>query len=68
MAASGVNVAELELKSSKQMKRLELRKSHSWWWDSHISPKNSKQHFENLEGDVYPHVWHDILTLMAKDS
>lgn len=42
MAASGVN-------SSKQMKRLESRKSHSWWWDSHISPKNSKWLFENLE-------------------
>ncbi|GAU44759.1 hypothetical protein TSUD_246520 [Trifolium subterraneum] len=42
MATSGVN-------SSKQMKRLESRKSHSWWWDSHISPKNSKWLFENLE-------------------
>ncbi|KAF8662987.1 hypothetical protein HU200_055573 [Digitaria exilis] len=25
------------------------RKSHSWWWDSHISPKNSKWLAENLE-------------------
>ncbi|MED6192369.1 hypothetical protein PIB30_009447 [Stylosanthes scabra] len=31
------------------MKRLESRKSHSWWWDSHISPKNSKWLSENLE-------------------
>ncbi|KAJ4719251.1 protein NETWORKED 4A-like [Melia azedarach] len=31
------------------MKRLESRKSHSWWWDSHISPKNSKWLAENLE-------------------
>ncbi|KAG4966470.1 hypothetical protein JHK84_041052 [Glycine max] len=43
MAASGVH-------SCKQMRRLESRKSHSWWWDSHISPKNSKWLFENLEG------------------
>ncbi|XP_057725176.1 protein NETWORKED 4A [Arachis stenosperma] len=35
--------------TNKQMKRLESRKSHSWWWDSHISPKNSKWLFENLE-------------------
>lgn len=31
------------------MKRLESRKSHSWWWDSHISPKNSKWLEENIE-------------------
>ncbi|KAL0923139.1 hypothetical protein M5K25_007186 [Dendrobium thyrsiflorum] len=31
------------------MKRLASRKSHSWWWDSHISPKNSKWLSENLE-------------------
>lgn len=31
------------------MKRLESKKSHSWWWDSHISPKNSKWLSENLE-------------------
>ncbi|XP_058747995.1 protein NETWORKED 4A [Vicia villosa] len=42
MAASGVN-------SSKQMKRLESRKSHSWWWDSHIGPKNSRWLSANLE-------------------
>ncbi|KAI5434855.1 protein NETWORKED 4A isoform X1 [Lathyrus oleraceus] len=42
MAASGVN-------SSKQMKRLESRKSHSWWWDSHIGPKNSRWLSGNLE-------------------
>ncbi|XP_061371050.1 protein NETWORKED 4A-like [Gastrolobium bilobum] len=42
MAASGVH-------SNKQMNRLESRKSHSWWWDSHISPKNSKWLSENLD-------------------
>ncbi|KAJ1377978.1 Protein Networked [Sesbania bispinosa] len=42
MAASGAH-------SKKQMRRLESRKSHSWWWDSHISPKNSKWLAENLE-------------------
>lgn len=31
------------------MKRLASKKSHSWWWDSHISPKNSKWLSENLE-------------------
>ncbi|KAB2616696.1 leucine-rich repeat-containing protein [Pyrus ussuriensis x Pyrus communis] len=31
------------------MKRLESRKSRSWWWDSHISPKNSKWLADNLE-------------------
>ncbi|KAK8963320.1 hypothetical protein KSP40_PGU021350 [Platanthera guangdongensis] len=31
------------------MKRTQSRKSHSWWWDSHISPKNSRWLFENLE-------------------
>ncbi|CAK7323482.1 unnamed protein product [Dovyalis caffra] len=34
---------------SKNFKRLQSRKSHSWWWDSHISPKNSKWLTENLE-------------------
>ncbi|KAK8584597.1 hypothetical protein V6N13_138555 [Hibiscus sabdariffa] len=34
---------------TKSMKRLESRKSHSWWWDSHISPKNSRWLAENLE-------------------
>lgn len=28
---------------------MQSRKSHSWWWDSHISPKNSKWLAENLE-------------------
>ncbi|CAI0431472.1 unnamed protein product [Linum tenue] len=35
--------------SRKSMKRLESKKSHSWWWDSHISPKNNKWLMENLE-------------------
>ncbi|XVF46230.1 hypothetical protein PTKIN_Ptkin03bG0010800 [Pterospermum kingtungense] len=34
---------------TKGLKRLESRKSHSWWWDSHISPKNSRWLAENLE-------------------
>ncbi|XP_042042348.1 protein NETWORKED 4A-like [Salvia splendens] len=32
-----------------KMKRLESKKSHSWWWDSHVSPRNSKWLQENLE-------------------
>ncbi|CAM8955432.1 unnamed protein product [Rhodiola kirilowii] len=35
--------------AKKQMRRMESKKSHSWWWDSHISPKNSKWLAENLE-------------------
>ncbi|XP_030464351.1 protein NETWORKED 4A-like [Syzygium oleosum] len=31
------------------MKRMEPRKSHSWWWDSHIGTKNSKWLADNLE-------------------
>ncbi|XP_070674275.1 protein NETWORKED 4A-like isoform X3 [Malus domestica] len=37
------------VESNKTMKRLESRKSRSWWWDSHISPKNSKWLADNLE-------------------
>ncbi|XP_042016766.1 protein NETWORKED 4A-like [Salvia splendens] len=32
-----------------EMKRLEPKKSHSWWWDSHVSTKNSKWLQENLQ-------------------
>ncbi|XP_077239310.1 protein NETWORKED 4B-like [Tasmannia lanceolata] len=32
-----------------KMKRTQTKRSHSWWWDSHISPKNSKWLAENLE-------------------
>ncbi|MCD9641638.1 hypothetical protein HAX54_027953 [Datura stramonium] len=37
-----------QVKSSK-MRRMESKKSHAWWWDSHISPKNSRWLQENLE-------------------
>lgn len=37
-----------QVKSNK-MRRMESKKSHSWWWDSHISPKNSKWMQDNLE-------------------
>ncbi|XAR58829.1 hypothetical protein NMG60_11014381 [Bertholletia excelsa] len=37
------------VKAKKNLKRAESRKSHSWWWDSHTSPKNSKWLAENLE-------------------
>lgn len=37
------------VKSQKNLKRTESKKSHSWWWDSHISPKNSKWLADNLE-------------------
>jgi len=38
--------------NAAKMKRLMSRKSHSWWWDSHINPKNSKWLAENLEGKI----------------
>jgi len=31
------------------MHRMPTRKAHSWWWDSHISPKNNKWLADNLE-------------------
>ncbi|KAB2607237.1 golgin subfamily A member 3-like [Pyrus ussuriensis x Pyrus communis] len=37
------------VESNKTMKRFESRKYHSWWWDSHIGPKNSKWLADNLE-------------------
>ncbi|XP_047159847.1 protein NETWORKED 4A-like [Vigna umbellata] len=42
MAASGFHPRKI-------MNRLPSKKSHPWWWDSHISPKNSKWLSENLE-------------------
>ncbi|KAI7751211.1 hypothetical protein M8C21_021280 [Ambrosia artemisiifolia] len=36
-------------KLNKSYWRLESRNKRSWWWDSHISPKNSKWLAENLE-------------------
>lgn len=37
------------LGKNHKMKRSESKKSHSWWWDSHVSPKNNKWLQENLE-------------------
>ncbi|XP_071688587.1 protein NETWORKED 4A [Rutidosis leptorrhynchoides] len=36
-------------KSHKSYKRTESVNKHSWWWDSHISTKNSKWLAENVE-------------------
>ncbi|XP_047972724.1 protein NETWORKED 4A-like [Salvia hispanica] len=35
--------------ASSLVKRIESKKSHSWWWDSHVSTKNSKWLQENLQ-------------------
>ncbi|CBI15807.3 unnamed protein product, partial [Vitis vinifera] len=43
------SMASSLVKSQKNLKRTESKKSHSWWWDSHISPKNSKWLADNLE-------------------
>ncbi|KAJ8751489.1 hypothetical protein K2173_016712 [Erythroxylum novogranatense] len=42
-------MASSMVQSNKNIKRMQSRKSHSWWWDSHISPKNSRWLAENLE-------------------
>ena len=30
-----------------------IRRKYSWWWDSHICPKNSKWLKENLSGKLF---------------
>lgn len=52
--------------NSNKMKRLESKKSHSWWWDSHISPKNSKWLQENLE--EMDHSVKRMLKLIEEDA
>ncbi|KAG7637979.1 Protein NETWORKED 4B [Arabidopsis thaliana] len=42
-------MASSTAQSKKQFKRSMTKKSHSWWWDSHNCPKNSKWLAENLE-------------------
>lgn len=37
------------LVQSRLLKRTDSKRSHSWWWDSHISPKNSRWLSDNLE-------------------
>ncbi|XP_073040344.1 protein NETWORKED 4A-like [Primulina eburnea] len=53
------------MKSSK-IKSMESKKSHSWWWDSHVSPKNSKWLQENLE-EMDQHVKR-MLKLIEEDG
>ncbi|KAJ4979462.1 hypothetical protein NE237_010242 [Protea cynaroides] len=40
---------DFEAKMSKNLKKMESTKSHSWWWDSHICPKSSKLMADGLE-------------------
>lgn len=35
------------------LSHVESRRLYSWWWDSHISPKNSKWLKENLAGITF---------------
>ncbi|KAL3829014.1 hypothetical protein ACJIZ3_017816 [Penstemon smallii] len=51
---------------SNRLKRMESKKSHSWWWDSHISSKNSKWLLENLE-EMDEHVKR-MLKLIEEDA
>ncbi|KAK8601435.1 hypothetical protein V6N13_058855 [Hibiscus sabdariffa] len=51
---------------TRSTRRLESRKSHSWWWDSHISPKNSKWLAENL--DEMDRRVKQILKLIEEDA
>ncbi|KAL3850526.1 hypothetical protein ACJIZ3_012408 [Penstemon smallii] len=50
----------------KRMMRLESKKSHSWWWDSHISRKNTKWLQDNLE-EMDQHVKR-MLKLIEEDA
>lgn len=36
-----------------KLSHTDSRRMYSWWWDSHISPKNSKWLQENLTGKVF---------------
>ncbi|XP_022856004.1 protein NETWORKED 4A-like [Olea europaea var. sylvestris] len=58
-------MASTQVKSNK-MRRLESKKSHSWWWDSHISPKNSKWLQENLQ--EMDHSVKRMLKLIEEDA
>ncbi|EYU46027.1 hypothetical protein ABFS82_04G080100 [Erythranthe guttata] len=51
---------------SNKMKRMESKKTYSWWWDSHVSPKNSKWLQDNLE-DMDQHVKR-MLKLIEEDA
>ncbi|KAG8371585.1 hypothetical protein BUALT_Bualt13G0103300 [Buddleja alternifolia] len=51
---------------SNKLNRSESKKSHSWWWDSHISPKNSKWLQDNLE-EMDQHVKR-MLKLIEEDA
>ncbi|CAI9761277.1 unnamed protein product [Fraxinus pennsylvanica] len=50
------------LVKSNKMKRMESKKLYSWWWNSHISPKNSKWLQDNLEGSRLPFFLSEVLT------
>jgi hypothetical protein len=34
-----------------------IRRKYSWWWDSHICPKNSKWLQENLSGELFQSIF-----------
>lgn len=48
------------------MKRMESRKLHTWWWDSHIGTKNSKWLADNL--DEMDHGVKRMLELLQEDG
>ncbi|KAG2332913.1 hypothetical protein Bca52824_004093 [Brassica carinata] len=52
--------------SKKQFKKSMTKKSHSWWWDSHNCPKNSKWLAQNLE-NMDDRVKH-MLKLIEEDA
>ena len=37
------------------------RRKYSWWWDSHICPKNSKWLQENLSGKLFQRIYGNFL-------
>ncbi|XP_023522519.1 protein NETWORKED 4A-like isoform X1 [Cucurbita pepo subsp. pepo] len=52
--------------SNGELTKAESRKSHSWWWEGHISPKNSRWLRENLE-DMDRSIKH-MLRLIEEDA
>ncbi|KAL9238902.1 hypothetical protein vseg_013270 [Gypsophila vaccaria] len=52
--------------AKKSLKGLDTRKSNSWWWDSHIGPRNAKWLAENVE-DMDQN-YKRMLTLIESDG
>ncbi|XP_074295147.1 protein NETWORKED 4A-like [Silene latifolia] len=59
-------MASSSVHTKKSLKGLDSRKSNSWWWDSHIGPRNIKWLSENL--DDMDQNYKRMLTLIDGDG